>query len=181
MTENCHLLKVHLEKLASAGHLDQYINQDLSSKKEPGRDARQPQPSNTPSAGIIHVIHNPLCSAVSSPSYRSKMQKAAHLRRSFSIRDAVHPAPVYSVSRGNIEQVISFSTNDLRDVQLPHNDPLVVTLRIGNYDVQRVLIDQGSFAEVMYQDLYEKLGLVEAELIGFTTPIFGFSGEPVMP
>ena len=25
MTENCHLLKVHLEKLASAGHLDQYI------------------------------------------------------------------------------------------------------------------------------------------------------------
>ena len=34
---------------------------------------------------------------------------------------------------------------------------------------------------MMYQDLYEKLGLVEAELIGFTTPIFGFSGEPVMP
>ena len=62
MTENCHLLKVHLEKLASAGHLDQYINQDLSSKKEPGRDARQPQPSNTPSVGIIHVIHNPLYS-----------------------------------------------------------------------------------------------------------------------
>jgi hypothetical protein len=181
MTENCHLLKVHLEKLASAGHLDQYINRDLSSKKEPGLDARQPQSSNTPSAGIIHVIHNPSCSAVSSPSYRSKMQKAAHLRRSFSIRDAVHPAPMYSVSRGNIEQVISFSDNDLRDVQLPHNDPLVVTLRIGNYDVQRVLIDQGSFAEVMYQDLYEKLGLVEAELTSFTTPIFGFSGEPVIP
>ena len=48
MTENCHLLKVHLEKLASAGHLDQYINRDLSSKKETGPDARQPQPSNTP-------------------------------------------------------------------------------------------------------------------------------------
>ena len=181
MTENCHLLKVHLEKLASAGHLDQYINRDLSSKKEMGPDARQPQSSNTPSAGIIHVIHNPSCSAVSSPSCRSKMQKAAHLRRSFSIQDVVHPAPMYSVSRANTEQAIFFSDNDLRDVQLPHNDPLVVTLRIGNYDVQRVLIDQGSFAEVMYQDLYGKLGLVEAELTGFTTPIFGFSGEPVIP
>jgi hypothetical protein len=100
----------------------------------------------TPSAGIIHVIHNPLCSAVSSASYRSKMQKAAHLRKSFSIPDSVHLAPMYLVSRGDLEQVISFSDSDLRDVQLPHNDPLVVTLRIGNYDVQRVLIDQGSFA-----------------------------------
>jgi hypothetical protein len=181
MTENCHLLKVHLEKLAAAGHLDQYINRDLSDKKEVTQDARQPQSVNTPAAGIIHVIHNPSCSAVSSPSCRFKMQKAAHLRRSFSIRDAAHPAPVYSVRAGNMEQAISFSDDDLRDVQLPHNDPLVVTLRIGNYDVQRVLIDQGSFAEVMYQDLYGKLGLGEAELTDFTTPIFGFSGEPVIP
>ena len=34
MTENCHLLKVHIEKLASAGHLDQYINTGSSAKKE---------------------------------------------------------------------------------------------------------------------------------------------------
>uniref|UniRef100_A0A2N9G0X2 RNA-directed DNA polymerase n=1 Tax=Fagus sylvatica TaxID=28930 RepID=A0A2N9G0X2_FAGSY len=163
MTENCHLLKVHLEKLASEGHLDQYVNRDLSSKKETGPDARQPQSLNTPAAGIIHVIHNPSCSAVSSPSCSSSS-----------------PC-IYSVRAGNMEQAISFSDDDLRDVQLPHNDPLVVTLRIGNYDVQRVLIDQGSFAEVMYQDLYGKLGLGEAELTDFTTPIFGFSGEPVIP
>jgi hypothetical protein len=181
MIENCHLLKVHLEKLATTGHLDQYIDTGLSAKKKQGLDARPPHSSDTPSAGVIHVIHNPLCSAVSSASYRFKMQKAAHLRRSFSIRDTVHLAPMYSVSRGEMEQVISFSDSDLRDVQLPHNDPLVVTLRIGNYDVQRVLIDQGSFAEVMYQDLYEKLGLSETELSSFTTPIFGFSGEPVVP
>ena len=73
MTKNCHLLKVHLEKLVSAGHLDRYINADLSDKKEPGQEARQPHSSDTPSAGIIHVIHDPLCSAVSSVSYRSKM------------------------------------------------------------------------------------------------------------
>jgi hypothetical protein len=77
--------------------------------------------------------------------------------------------------------VISFSDSDLKDVQLPHNDPLVITLRIGNFDVQRVLIDQGSFAEVMYQDLYMKLGLGEAELSSFTSPIYGFSGEPTVP
>ena len=80
-----------------------------------------------------------------------------------------------------MKQVILFSDSDLKDVQLPHNDPLVVTLRIGNYDVERILIDQGSFAEVMYQDLYTKLGMGEAELSSFTSPIFGFLREPVVP
>jgi hypothetical protein len=86
-----------------------------------------------------------------------------------------------SVSGGVMEQVISFSDNDLKNVQLPHNDPLVVILRIGSYDVERVLIDQGSYQEVMYQDLYTKLSMGEAELSSFTSPIFGFSGEPVVP
>jgi hypothetical protein len=54
-------------------------------------------------------------------------------------------------------------------------------LRIGNFDVKRVLIDQGSFAEVMYQEIYEKLGLGESDLTSFTTPVFGFSGESVVP
>jgi hypothetical protein len=71
--------------------------------------------------------------------------------------------------------------SDLRDVQLPHNDPLVITLRIGNYDVKRVLIDQGSFSEVMYQGLYEKLGLGESDLTNFTSLVFGFLGESVIP
>uniref|UniRef100_A0A2N9FA17 Uncharacterized protein n=1 Tax=Fagus sylvatica TaxID=28930 RepID=A0A2N9FA17_FAGSY len=181
MTENCHKLKVHLEHLATEGHLDQYIDTKLSKMKGPSATAGQPNTSDTIAAEIIHVIHDPLCSIVSTGSYRAQIQKAAHLRRSFSVINSVHPAPICSVRGGATEQVISFSDSDLKDVQLPHNDPLVVTLRIGNYDVERILIDQGSFAEVMYQDLYIKLGMGEAELSNFASPIFGFSGEPVMP
>ena len=33
----------------------------------------------------------------------------------------------------------------------------------------------------MYQDLYTKLGLGEADLAIFTSPIFSFSGEPTIP
>ena len=141
MTENCHMLKTHLEQLASARHLDQYIDTNLTSKKESSQTVRQLDTSGVASAGVIHVIHNPLCSTISTGSYKSEIQKAAHLRRSFSIIDYVHPASICSVNGGAGEQMISFSDSDLKDVQLPHNDPLVITLRIGNYDVQRVLID----------------------------------------
>ena len=150
MTKNCHMLKVHLKKLVSARHLSQYVDTNLTDKKEPSQAVRQPHFSGGASAGVIHVIHNPLCSTISSGSYRSEIQKAAHLRRSFSITDCVHPAPMCSVRGRALGQIISFSDSDLKDVQLPHNDPLVITLRIGNYDVQRVLIDPGSFAKVMY-------------------------------
>ena len=78
-------------------------------------------------------------------------------------------------------QVVSFSDEDLTDVQMPHNDPLVITLRFGDYDVKRVLVDQGSFAEVMYKGLYEKLGLKEADLDNFSSLVFGFSGESTIP
>jgi hypothetical protein len=40
MTENCHMLKVHLEKLVSAGHLNQYVDTNLTNKKEPSQAAR---------------------------------------------------------------------------------------------------------------------------------------------
>ena len=141
MTENCHMLKTHLEQLVSAGHLDQYVDTSLSNKKESSQAVRQPNSSGMASAGVIHVIHNPLCSSISPRSYRSEIQKAVHLRRSFSISDSVHPALICSVRGVVWEQIISFSDSDLKDVQLPHNDPLVITLRIGNYDIQRVLIN----------------------------------------
>jgi hypothetical protein len=130
---------------------------------------------------VIHVIYNLLYSSILLGSYKSEIQKAAHLKRSFYISDSVHLAPLCSIRGRAWEQIISFSDSDLEDVQLPHNDPLVITLRIGNHDVQRVLINQESFAKVMYQDLYKKLGLGEAELASFTSPIFGFLGEPTVP
>ena len=116
MTENCHKLKVHLEHLATEGHLDQYIDTKLSKMKGPSTIAGQPNTSDTVAVGIIHVIHDPLCSIVSTGSYRSQMQKAAHLRRSFSVINSVHPTLICSVSGGAMEQVISFSDSDLKDV-----------------------------------------------------------------
>jgi hypothetical protein len=86
-----------------------------------------------------------------------------------------------ATSGSSAHQVVSFLDEDLADVQMPHNDPLVITLRFGDYDVQRILVDQGSFAEIMYKGLYEKLGLKEVNLTSFTMPVFGFTGESTIP
>ncbi len=177
LTENYHMLKTHLEQLALAGHLNQYIDTNLSGKRESSSVDRHPSNPGAASTGVINVIHNPLCSSILPSSYRSEIQKATHLRWSFVINDSAHPAPSRSSHENSWEHAISFSNSDLRDVQLPYNDPLVVTLSIGNFDVKRVLIDQRSFTEVMYQDLYKKFGLGESDLTSFTSPVFGFQGS----
>ena len=46
----------------------------------------------------------------------------------------------------------------------PHDDALVVTLKIGGYDVKRMLMDQGSGAEIMYPNLYKGLNLRPEDL-----------------
>ena len=55
--------------------------------------------------------------------------------------------------------VIGFSDEDKIGTIQPHDDALVITLRIGSYDVKRVMMDQGSTAEIMYPDLYKGLNL----------------------
>ena len=55
--------------------------------------------------------------------------------------------------------MLSFLDEDKVGTIQPHDDTLVVTLRIRGYDVKRVLVDQGSGAKIMYPDLYKGLNL----------------------
>ena len=64
----------------------------------------------------------------------------------------------------DIQPVLGFSNEDKIRIILPQDDALVVTLRIGGYDVKRVLLDQGSGAEIMYPDLFKGLNLRPEDL-----------------
>ena len=61
----------------------------------------------------------------------------------------------------------------------PYNDALVVTLKIGGYDVKRVLVDQGSAIEIMYPDLYMGLNLKPEDLTAYDSPLVSFERKTV--
>ena len=66
--------------------------------------------------------------------------------------------------------ILGFSNDDMVGTIQPHKDVLVVTLRISGYDVRRVMVDQGSAADVMYPDLYKGLGLKPGDLTTYNSP-----------
>ena len=77
--------------------------------------------------------------------------------------------------------MLSFSNADKLGTIQPHDDALVVTLRIGGYDVRRVMVDQGSAAEIMYPDLFKGLGLKPEDLMTYSSPLVSFEGKVVVP
>ena len=79
------------------------------------------------------------------------------------------------------QPTLGFSEEDKTGTIQPHDDALVVTLRIGGYDVRRVLVDQGSTIEIMYLDLYKGLDLKPKDLTAYESPLVSFEGKTVIP
>ena len=76
---------------------------------------------------------------------------------------------------------LAFDDNDLEGTIQPHDDALVVTAQKSEFLVKRVMIDQGSEADVMYPDLFKGLGLKKEDLSKYDTPLVGFDGRVVIP
>ena len=55
----------------------------------------------------------------------------------------------------------------------------MVTFRIRGYDVKRVIVDEGSGAEIMYPDLYKVLNLRPENLIAYDSPPKGQIRLPI--
>ena len=51
---------------------------------------------------------------------------------------------------------------------------------IGGYDVNRVMVDQGSGVEIMYLDLYRGLSLKPEDLTAYNSPLVSFDGKVVI-
>ena len=76
---------------------------------------------------------------------------------------------------------MGFSDEDTIGTIQPHDNVLVITLRIGGYDVKRVMVDQGSATEIMYPDLYKGLNLKAENLTPYSSPLVSFEGRIIIP
>ena len=77
--------------------------------------------------------------------------------------------------------VIKFSEEDARRLHHPYDDALVVSLQIGNYNMQRVLVDNGSSADILYYPAFQQMRIDKEQLTPTNAPthgIWGYEGVP---
>ena len=77
--------------------------------------------------------------------------------------------------------VMGFSDEDKIGTIQPHDNALMIVLRIGGYDVKRVMVDQGSAAKIMYPDLFKGLNLRTEDLTPYNSPLVSFEGKVIIP
>ena len=80
-----------------------------------------------------------------------------------------------------MDTTITFSDSDLEGCQHPHDDPLVVRSIVANTTVHRVLVDNGSSADIIFASAFDKMGIGREKLEPVSTHLRGFSGEKVLP
>ena len=91
------------------------------------------------------------------------------------------PQPELKRAKVNFHPTLSFLEEDKIGTTQAHDDALLITLRIGDYDVKRVMVDGGSAAEVMYPDLYKGLNLKLEDLTPYSSSLMSFDGKLVIP
>lgn len=74
---------------------------------------------------------------------------------------------------------ITFTEQDMEGVDFLHNDALVLSISIQRKMVRRVLVDQGSSAEILYYLAFKALGFTKDQLSPVDAPLVCFTGIPV--
>jgi len=137
-----------------------------------GQDTRQRGNPLPPPVGIIEVIH--VASEKLIVGRRKGVLIVVPVEGNLSLQSLGKKMKF-------AQEPVSFDDDDLEGTIQPHDDALMVTARINGFLVKRVLIDQGSGADVMYPDLFKGLGLKREDLIKHTSPLVGFDGKVVIP
>jgi hypothetical protein len=80
-----------------------------------------------------------------------------------------------------VARKITFTEADIKLVSFPHTDAMVITAHIDQWNVTRVLVDNGSQAEIMFLSTFEQMGLNKSQLKESPKHLYGFGGRKIEP
>ncbi|XP_057471965.1 uncharacterized protein LOC130760604 [Actinidia eriantha] len=168
-TEDCFHLKEQIADLIKRGYLRKYVV-----ARPPPNFPKKRYDDNRPTTGDIQTIHGGFGSGGCSISSRKKHARSAHK----PVEEEVYNL---SSSHAGDHTTITFNNDDLRGLHLPHDDALVVSAVIANFNVQRILIDNGSSADILFISAFERMKIGLDKLHPFHTPLIGFGGNTTHP
>ncbi|XP_015955738.1 uncharacterized protein LOC107480118 [Arachis duranensis] len=175
-TQDCFDLKDALEqairegKLAEFSHLireprRRYRDQDKEGKTRSAKRRQEPEDRDH-GLTVINVV----TAKNAAPRSRSPHKKDAKvLAVSSSVRNSKKPPS------------ISFGPEDQWFDDAPENPPMVITARVGTGLVRRILVDTGADSNIMFRNVFDALGLRDADLTTHQHGVVGLGDHFIKP
>ncbi|KAK0605493.1 hypothetical protein LWI29_027475 [Acer saccharum] len=179
-TSKCFQLRDHIETLIREGHLKDIVLKKVDradgqkDSRQDGR-ARKLSPKKAEDEGAINIIFGGLAIGKSNRERTQEIREAMEARRDLDV-NSIEPDPK-RIKEG--WDPIIFTEADSHGVDVRPNDALVISARIGHREVHRILIDNGSSADILSVEVYDQLRLDRKDLQPFPTPLRGFGGVEV--
>ncbi|KAL0446109.1 UNVERIFIED_CONTAM: hypothetical protein Slati_1738800 [Sesamum latifolium] len=187
-TEDCYQLKDEIERLVRQGYFKEYKLERDESRDHKIGDSRTRSRSrsrdrfrgkemedrrnagnrdNVPVKGVINTIAG---GPGGGDSKRSRKQSKRTTREDWRKEWVL-----------NVEtkEEITFGPRDLNEKQGSQDDPMVIKLDIANFSVHKVLVDNGSSADIIFWDVIKRMGLENSKFSLVQTPLVGFEGSEV--
>ena len=165
--DECFDLKQQVENLIKQGKLKSFLGRDHKDEKLKGK-AKE---SSRPPLGEIRVIIGGSSTGQSSKSKKAYLKVVQNVQLSRRSPKA----------RTTNKQAITFTDEDAERIHHPHDDAIVITLLIVDYTTRRVLVDNGSLADILYYPAFQQMRLGRDQLRPVNSPLVGFDGMKVQP
>uniref|UniRef100_A0A2N9H3X0 Reverse transcriptase/retrotransposon-derived protein RNase H-like domain-containing protein n=1 Tax=Fagus sylvatica TaxID=28930 RepID=A0A2N9H3X0_FAGSY len=164
----CHFHRDH-------GYTTEDYNQEARPEPRPLRQEENKDCAEDRPRDIISEIHTIVGGLASGGTSRSS--RKAYARQAHNILVTQRPRKNVKMD----DQIITFSKDDARGIHQPHDDTLVVTMTIAGFITRRVLIDNGSSADIIYLPAYQQMKIDKEWLRLIDIPLVGFTGDKVKP
>ncbi|XP_056683052.1 uncharacterized protein [Spinacia oleracea] len=177
-TEECISLRKEVAYLLKRGHLKELLSdkgKETFSKEQttlPGPATSSERPDPPPFSKVVNVISggSDICGLTSSAAKKINRGESETVEEGQTEDEA-------ALHRSLTAMAITFDDSDSVDTQREHHDGLVISLPIGNALIKRILVDNGSSANVLFLEALQEMGLEEKNIVRRSTVLVGFSGE----
>nr|XP_023916884.1 uncharacterized protein LOC112028428 [Quercus suber] len=178
-TEDCKDLKEQIEELIRKGKLQKYVKKGESSRfrgdnknqwefSPSGKNHTSQRPPNV--IGEIKTITDGLSTGGLFKSLKKAYQRQVN---------SVHRMPPFK--QRWMDRDMCFLEEDAKGVKQPNDDPLVIMLVIEGFNTWRILVDNGSSADIIYLSTFQQLKLDPSRLRPFDSPLVNFNRDKVYP
>ena len=139
-TADCYDLKQQIEALIRQGKLQRFVNKEKADLPQEQTLRRENECPRLPIANVRMIVGGTATSGSSKKARKTYLRMVQNVQLTGTI-----PKMAWIDN-----PVIGFSEEDARRLHHLHDDALVVNLRVGDYNMHRVLVDNSSLADILY-------------------------------